>query len=209
MTPHRLRPHLILLLTLTLVLGGSGCFGLRPARDATRHLLLSAPDTGVPASSAEVATNLVVGLAPVRLPAYLETPWVAVRVNDNEIRYSPVQRWGERLDQGVRRVLGVQLGRQLAPARVEARAWAPDQVTAELTVVLQHCENAADGRTVVEGEWRISRPAASETRPGGAHRVELQGPPPDQDPVGAAAALSRALAEFAAQIAATIRSNPP
>jgi uncharacterized protein len=204
MTPHRLRPHRLLFLALTLTLGGSGCFGLRPARDTTRHLLLSAPAMGVTASVAEAPTNLVVGLAPVRLPDYLETPWVAVRVNDNEIRYSPVQRWGERLDQGVRRVLGVQLGRQLAPAHVEARAWAPDQVTLELTVILQHCESALDGRVVVEGEWRIGRPSAVEARPGGAHRVELQGPPPEQDPVGAAAALSRALAEFATRIAATI-----
>jgi uncharacterized protein len=209
MIPHRLRPHLSLFLTLMLALGGSGCFGLRPARDTTRHLLLSAPVTDAPPSSAEGRTNLVVGLAPVRLPAYLETPWVALRVNDNEIRYSTVQRWGERLDQGVRRVLGVQLGRQLAPGRVETRAWAPDQVSLELTVILQHCESATDGRVVVEGEWRIGRPSAAETRQGGAHRVELQGPPPEQDAAGAAAALSRALAEFATQIAATIPVTRP
>ena len=188
-------------LLLTLTLAGTGCLGLKPARDATRHILLSAPATDGSGPGLAGRPDLVVGLAPVSLPAYLDTPWVAVRHGDNEIRYSTTHRWGERLDQGVRRVLAVQLGRRLAPARIEARSWTPDAVTWELSVEFQHCEVSADGHVWVEGAWRISRPLSVEVLQRGTHRVEAQGPPPEQDPTGAAAALSAALAGFALQMA--------
>jgi uncharacterized protein len=194
--------HLWLYIGLVLASGSVGCLGLKPARDSTRHLLLSAPELpGAPAAPSE-RPDLIIGLAPVQLPGYLDSPWLAVRQGDNEIRYSGTDRWGERLDQGVRRVLAVQLGRLLAPARVEARAWTPRAVTWELTVEFEHCEVSADGHVRVEGGWRVSRPLSADVGKRGTHRVDRSGPPPEQDPAAAVGALSEALAEFARQTAA-------
>lgn len=193
---------------LGVALAATGCFGLKPARDSTRHLLLSAPGTEdtLPAPAAGTAgAGFALGLAAVGLPAYLDSPWVVVRHGANEIRYSATYRWGERPEQGVRRVLALQLERWLAPARVEARSWKPDAVTWELTVEFEHCEVATDGRVFVEGHWRVSRPLSAEVIRHGAHRVESGGPPPEEDPSGAAAALSAALAEFARQMAEALR----
>jgi uncharacterized lipoprotein YmbA len=203
-----------LLLSLPLAVGlvATGCLGFRPARDTTRHFLLSVPagDAGDAGSgtAADASAGLAVGLAPVGLPAYLDSSWVAVRHGENEIVYSATHRWGERLEQGVRRVLALHLERRLAPARIAARSWRPDAVTWEVTVELEHCEVANEGRAWVEGHWRVNRPLSSDVIQYGEHRIERMGPPPDQDPVGATAALSEALAEFARQMAAGIERLP-
>lgn len=196
---HRWR-HLLLVLTAT----ATGCLGLKPARDTTRYLVLSPPPPAPPSPASAERPGLALGLAPVVLPHYLDTPRMAVRLGGNEIRYFETYRWGERLDQGVRRVLAAHLAVQLAPTSVAVYAWRPSDVRWELNVELEHCEVSVLGRAQVAGGWRLTRPLSAEVVGQGHHRVEVDGPPPETDPAGAAAALSRALATFADAMAESL-----
>ena len=196
--------HLCFLVMLILPLAGTGCLGLKPVQDTTRHLVLSVPAGTTPLLPAWDLPRLTVGLTPITLPGYLESPWMAVRDGDNEIQYSEVHRWGEPLEDGIRRVLALHLEQWLPASRIEARTWRPDAVRWEVFVEFQHCECFRDGRVLVAGRWRFGPPLSLETAGSGEARLELAGPPPEQDPAGAAAALSRALAGFARELAAAL-----
>jgi uncharacterized lipoprotein YmbA len=182
---------------------GSGCLNLKPTEDLTRHFLLSVPPDLEPLPGAP-AEGLAVGLTPLLLPAYLDSPWLAIRANENEIRYAVSDRWGERLEKGVRRVLAANLSQFLATEQVAAEAWRSTAVAFELTVSLRRCDLFADGRVSVEGRWQLLETANANVVWRDQHRVEHPGPPPDTDPAGAAAALSQALAEFSREIARSV-----
>lgn len=188
---------------LTVLAWGSGCLNLKPAPDLTRHFLLSVPSDLEPLPGAP-SGNLAVGVTPLLLPSYLDSPWLAIRENENEIRYAMSDRWGERLEKGVRRVLAANLGQLLATERVAAEAWRSTAVDFELSVSLRRCDLYADGRVLVEGRWQVLETTNANVVCRDQHRVQHSGPPPDTDPAGAAAALSGAVAEFSREIARSV-----
>lgn len=194
------RGFLALLTALAL---GSGCLNLKPTADITRHFLLSVPPDLEPLPGTPVR-DLAVGVMPLLLPSYLDSPWLAIRENENEIRYAMSDRWGERLEKGVRRVLATSLGQFLGTERVAAEAWRSTAVDFELSVSLRRCDLYADGRVWVVGRWQLLETATANVVCRDQHRVQHRGPSPDTDPAGAAAALSGALAEFSREIARSV-----
>lgn len=182
---------------------GPGCLGLKPARDITRHLVLSTPEVEAPGAPA-AAAKPALAILPVVIPEYLDNPWMVVRENDNEIRHSAVCRWGEPFAQGARRVLATQLRRLLPETRVEAGSWRPGAIDWELAVYFDRCETLADGRVVMEARWRLTTPLAARPTESGVFRADRTGPAPEADPVGAVATLSLALTDLARDLAGAI-----
>ncbi len=190
-------------IVLVPALVGTGCLGLKPARDVTRHLVLSAPEVAAPEPGTP-ASGPVVAIIPIGIPEYLDNPWLAIREHENELRYSSVYRWGEPLAHGVRRVLATQLRRLLPGARIETGSWRPGSVDWELTLYLDRFDALEDGRVELEARWRITTPLAAKPAAAGVAHTERTGPPPDVDPLGAASALSLALTDLAEELAASI-----
>ena len=108
-------------------LAGCGLPAIEPARpDATRYYVL-AGTAGLQFESAGVRVK------PVRVPTYLQSRLMAVRLGSNEVRYAAEAHWAEPLDAALT---------QLLRAQVKPRTGAAD---ATVQVLVQQCEGATNG----------------------------------------------------------------
>lgn len=76
-------------------------------KDSVRHFVLAPTTPTNPAAIPAGAPAL--GVGQVKIPAHLYTTSIAVRRGANEIEHLPLALWGERLDQGLQRVLAANL----------------------------------------------------------------------------------------------------
>ena len=148
----------------------AGCFGLNRGDPSQSHFVLGLGLEPVDAEGAgptgEVP-GIAVGLRPLRLAEYLQSPLIVVRRGAHRIEFSEFQRWGETLDQGINRtVAGYMAGRE--PFRsVEYAPW-PIRSEHDYVIQLQILRFeglAPDGPVATVGEalvlasWEILRGA--------------------------------------------------
>jgi uncharacterized protein len=185
----------------------AGCFNLKPARDVTRFYVL-AP---LPVPAAELpsagSSNLVVGLGPVTIPAYLEKPTLAVRHGTNELTYLETCRWAENLDRAVPRVLAQDLSAALPSGRLRVGAWLRRDITMELHVRLLQFEVDDRGQGTLVASWRLCSPGEGKTLQSGETRLSQAGPEPAANPAGAVNTLSELLAALARELARQLQAT--
>ena len=195
---------------LTLAIGAllagtlTSCVNLRRADAPAHYYMLSTP----PASPTPVSagdSELAVGLGAVEIPSYLLDRRIAVCRGPNEIKYLEYDRWSERLDKGIQRVLAAHLAAALPSDRVLRSAWRRDDVACEIYVTISRFEIDEQGRVIVEANWRMTSPAGEKTWRAGHTRVAKEGPAFGLNPRGAVDALSQALSDLSGQIAADLR----
>ena len=183
-------------ITLTaLMLAGCG------ASEHSRFYVL----TENPAVLARVTVDppiTTVALGAVKLPAALDRPQMARRLNSDEVSYSEYDRWAGPLDDMVRRVLIADLDGRLAPNMVliEDNPSSPASLTLAVDVIRFDADAA--GLVALNARWEILGRAGS-----------LVGPPPNamivepgsgREAKAVAATMSRAVADLAAHIAASL-----
>jgi uncharacterized lipoprotein YmbA len=86
---------------LAACLASAGCAGSQPTRFYTLAALPDAPAEAMPAQS----SDLVVGVGPVTLPAYLDRPQLVTRAGSNRMVLADFDSWAEPLDGMFARVL--------------------------------------------------------------------------------------------------------
>ena len=109
-----------------------------------------------------------VALGAVKLPAALDRPQMARRLNSDEISYSEYDRWAGPLDDMVRRVLIADLDGRLAPgvALIESNSASAANLTIAVDVIRFDADAA--GLVTLNARWEILGRAGS-----------LVGPPHD------------------------------
>jgi len=183
---------------LTLALVAAGCSFLHPKPDRTRYLVLTAQAkrTDGPRFTGTV------GLDQLTLPEYLQRPELVSRLQSNELHVADEDRWAEPLHDGVTRTLRADLATRLGLARVLAPPWetaAPPDVT--LDVDVRRFERVASGAVELEAAWSVH--AGGQTN---AHTSRLREPAAHADAQATAAALSRVLDAFAAELSVAVRA---
>ncbi len=175
---------------------------VRPRPDPTRFYVLaaSAPD------SAAAPGTLALGLGPITMPGYLQSPMLATRVDGTQIRYAEFDRWAEPLPTLFGRALGRDLSAVLG-ARIVPYPWSrttPLDVVVRVDVSAFEVDGA--GNAILEACWSIREPRTSSERrdqcasiahPTAEHGVNAQ-----------VAALGRAVGALATRMATAIRSSP-
>ena len=194
------------LLVLTACACLTGCSFLKPARETSRHYVL----TPLPAAGPAKATPgaLSVGLGQVKLPAYLLNTSLAVRQGTNEIDYSQVTLWAERLDTGIQRILAADLAALLPTDQIRLSAWRSEDVGAEVYVAIEQFDVDSSGNAVLVAWWRILSPGGEVTLKAGESRFTRAGPSPDANPSGAIATLSDLMADLSRQLAQVLNETP-
>jgi uncharacterized lipoprotein YmbA len=159
----------------------AGCLGPRP--DPSTFFLLTPT-----AQSDGTALEVPIGLGPVTLSGYLDRSEVATRLTENQIDYASTERWAEPLPESVDRVLRANLSRLLTARAIVDYPWFEDQVTYGIGVDVARFD-ADSARTVVtlDASWSITGPVSGS----GADST--------------VAAMSRALARLAEQLASAVR----
>jgi len=152
-------------------------------------------------------SDLAVGVAPVEVPSYLLDRRIAVARATHELTYLDNDRWAERLDKSMQRVIAANLEALLPSDRVSLSVWRREDVGVEVYVSIRRFEIDEDGRIVLEAHWRITSPGGEKTWRADHLLVRRKGPSFRADPRGAVGGLSTALAEVSAQIAADLRAG--
>jgi uncharacterized lipoprotein YmbA len=182
---------------LTVLLGVlvcSGCVELGGSSAPSRFYLLTPL-----AESRDVPGDIGLGLGPIRTPAYLDRPQIVTRVREHRLEVAAFDRWGEPLAESVARVTATNLARLLGTERVQRHPWRDSRsVQVEVEIDLLRFDGTLGDVVTLDAHWRM--------RSGGApvQRASYISEPIEGDGYARlAAAMSRALASLAREIADT------
>jgi uncharacterized lipoprotein YmbA len=176
----------------------AGCSFLAPASDPSRFYVL----TALPQNVAE-GSSLALGVGPITLAAYLTAPEIQTRASVSEVRRSPIDRWGEPLEEGLQRVLAQDLSAELGTRDVVLFPWyAEAQPDVQVSASIRRFELDPDGSGILEARYHVTHLGDGRTV---VRDVALKKAPEGSGVAASVAALSGALAELAHQIAADAR----
>lgn len=186
-------------LMLPLLLVPAACLG--PRADPSSYFVLSpaaAPSAGPPPLAATV------GLGPITLPGYLARSEIAIRETEHRLAYAATDRWAEPLRDNLARVLGRNLVRLLQPDHLAFHPWyASEGVEYGVAVDITRFEANGDGTSVtLEARWRIE---SMGSRPVLRHSSVIREESEGMGTEASVAALSRALARLAEDVAVAVR----
>jgi uncharacterized lipoprotein YmbA len=200
-----LRPA-TLLLTLTVCACFAGCSFLKPAPDTARHFVLTPLPRTQTANVAIGASG--VGVVHVRIPTYLFNSSLAIRKGANEIDYSSVALWAERLDTGIPRVLTADLT-SLLPREHQVRlsVGRSEDFATEISVTIEQFDVSSSGQAVLVANWHVLSPEGEGIQRSGESRLSRNGPAPDTDPSGAINTLSDLIADLSRQLAQALKDT--
>jgi uncharacterized protein len=192
-----------LFMTLMVCACVAGCSFLKPARDTSRHFLLTSLP---PTETANVASGAsrVDGLH-VKVPSYLFSASVAVRIGTDEIVYSPGTLWAERLDTGIPRVLAADLTSLLPSEQIRGAVGVSEAL--EISVIIEQFDVSLSGQAVLLARWAILSPGAEKLLHSGESRLSRSGPAPATDPSGAVGTMSDLIADLSRQLAQALNAT--
>ena len=140
-------------LVMGLALLVSACGG----NSAMRFYMLEAPLAKANQQSV-LNKNTVLGLGPIHLPEYLDRPQMVVAVGDNQYQFDEKNRWAERLDQNLSRVLAQQLAADLGIEQVIRHPWAQRQtIDYQITLDVLTFHQTASGENRLSAQWQIKQ----------------------------------------------------
>ena len=180
----------------------SGCL-FKKTTVHVRHFILSPTATNEP-----VATEpLSVGLAGVKMPAYLLRDSLSIRDGGTEVEFLEDARWGERLDLSFQRAVAANLAQLLPGGNVYSTEWIRSQVMARVSINVQQFDVDARGQGTLIVRWRITGPDNDTPLKSDTTRYERTGPSPRGNPEAIAATLSELTAEFSRELARAIHET--
>lgn len=143
--------HYGLMIGLALLL--SACGGHSPMR----FYMLEAPLAKANHESLS-NKNTVIGLGPIHMPEYLDRPQMVVAIGENQYQFDEKNRWAERLDQNLSRVLAQQLATDLGIEQVVRHPWAQRQtIDYQITLDVLAFHQTTSGENRLSAQWQLKR----------------------------------------------------
>ena len=184
----------VLLLSLSACIGG---------KSPPSQFYLLEPVKGVGGFAGGAETGLLIALAPVRIPQYLDRPQMVTATGKNAYHLSETNRWAERLDDNIARVLAQNLN-LLVPAEVvlanaSSRA---QQAKFKVSVTILEFHVDPQGQAGLTAQWSVAR--GEETVLG--RQASYREPASATDYGLMAGALNECLGRLSRDLAADVRS---
>ena len=194
-----MRQYIVVFALCTIAI--AGC--LSPRRDDARFFVLS-PVGADPASVGSRQT--LIGLGPIKMPAYLDRQEVVTRVAPNRLELSGQDRWAEPLDSNFTRVLAQDLSSDLGTQRITFFPWYNTTIVDyQVKVNVYRFESDKDGRVELTAHWQVLSGTGKMLVVRDSSYMETAKPGDASD---SAAAMSRALGRLSREIASAIEVTP-
>jgi uncharacterized protein len=205
MNPSALAPSCVLIGIAAF--GVAACSAFKPSGVNPRSFVLTA--LPVPTEQPAPSSTRAIGVGFVKVPEYLLARSIAIRRDTNEVVYLETARWAERLDRGLQRVLAANLTTLLPAVQVRLSAWRPEEVSAEVYVVVEQFDVDIRGECVLKTSWRIMTPGGGEVRKPPANSAPpARVRPPTLDPGAATAVMSTLVADLSRALADGLEIGP-
>jgi len=199
-------PRSYLFVVTALFVAAMGCSVLKPRADLTRFYVLRAQpgnDTKTPPGPARA--ELRVG--PGRIPGYLDNSKIAVDAGANRVQYLDLSRWAEPLSKGLNRVLGENLASRLNRPQLTVY---PDPAFGssgyEVRYTLERFEGELAGTVTLVASWQVVERSSGKRIAGARSLYEVAAEPSDKDVAAYVERLSKAVGQWADEVAAAISS---
>ena len=187
------------LLTLSLLLALAGCIGgTTPPSD----FYLLEPIKAQPGSVPGEPRHRNIALAPVRIPQYVDRPQMVTATDRNAYHVSEFNRWAERVDDGIARVLALNLSQLVPTDHVTLNASGrnpPDTLRVAVTILEFHVDQQGQAR--LTAQWTASRGSDTLLTKQASYRE----PASTTDYRAMAAALNECLNRFSRDMADALR----
>jgi len=105
-----------------LILIISGCISI-PNSPTSRFYMLSIVDENQVSKKIDLASNMVIGVGPVKIPEYLNRPQMVTLSKEKMLQIAQFDRWGESLDLGVASLIREDLTVMLPKAKLTLYPW--------------------------------------------------------------------------------------
>jgi uncharacterized lipoprotein YmbA len=150
--------------------------------------------------------DVVVGVGPVELPAYLRRPQIMTREARNELRSSEANRWAGELESDVARVVAQNLVLLIPSHSVSTFPWMnPTALDYRVSLRIDRFERGPDGNVALEAGWMLVAGRGAQILT--ARRSDIRQPTADRGYSAAVNAMSDALAELSREIAIAVRQQ--
>ncbi len=193
--------RLCLVLWIVLSLTLAGCATSPPSR-----FYLLTPVEAAPEGPA--LKDLVLGVGPVRLAAYLERPQIVARKSANRLKVEEFDRWGGTLEANITWVVAENLSNNLGTESVVTFPWeralVPDY---QVAIDVRQFDLAHPGEVRLTALWRLLGPRGEKLH--AIRKSDIREPVWGAGFDAQVAAQSKALARMSLEIAEAIRTLEP
>ena len=187
--------YVFLLMTM---IGFSGCF--RDSKPDQFYMLQAVERAKAPGAGAQ---GPLVGLGPIRIPAYLDRPQIVTAASGQEYHLSESHRWAERLDDNIARVSAQNLAELIPSDRIVMHPWPREpKPDAQLAMNIQEMHVDPSGQVRMSALWSL-RLAGEQVY---NHRFSCQQPASLTDYSRMIEVESECLARLNREMAAAIQS---
>lgn len=169
---------------------------------ASRYYVLT-PLAAPTENAAESVSRL--GIGAISLPDYLNRPQLVIRNSDGRLHLRDGERWGEALEDSVRRVLGENLGRLLGPGQLVVLPAPPGiGVASRLQLEITAFDASPDREIRLSARWSLSRDSGTTA----LHESHIRTAMKSDDSLAMVAAMNEALLQLAKEIVQASRRLP-
>ena len=140
------------LVALTVILAGCG------SSPRSNHYVLTAHPATPPGSE-----KPSLGIGPIEIPEYLNRNSMVYNRQGNKLRISSTERWAEPLEDGLKRVISLNLATLVGTQNVRFFPWSSQRAPDYAVKVNLLTLDADDKEARLVAEWLVYRPATSET----------------------------------------------
>lgn len=147
------------------------------------------------------------GIGPIEIPEYLNRSSLVFSRGSNQLHIASFERWAEPLDDGIQRVLGLNLAAQLGTQNIRPYPWQRTDAPTYAVQLWLLSLDAADQAAELVVEWRVTRAGHSGALERRISRLSQTLPGPEWQAADAALAYSKLLQALSTEIAAVIRDS--
>ena len=138
---------------LALVL--SGCMSV-PNSPTPRFYMLQAADENQVSKKTNIASDVVIGVGPVKIPGYQDRPQIVTQDKEKMLKFAQFDRWGEPLDFGMKRLIGENLAVMLPEAKFTLYPWNSSvPVKYQVVVEIIQLDSKLDEDMFLVAQWLV------------------------------------------------------
>lgn len=112
--------------------------------------------TLTPEGPSSTASGMGIGVGPIILADYVDRENLVIQTSPNKMEVAELHLWAGDLDNGIARVLAVNLGRRLNTSNTRAYPWLRDsELDYQVAMDIREFVAGSDGYAHIEANWRI------------------------------------------------------
>jgi len=194
-------------LCLALVL--SGCISAKNSPTPRFYMLQAVYENQV-SKKMNIASDVVIGVGPVKIPEYLDRPQIVTQDKEKMLKFAQFDRWGEPLELGMTRLIRENLSVMLPEAKFTLHPWNSSiPVKYQVVVEIVQLDSELDKDLFLAAQWLVID--TQDTKTMIIKSSEFRQSIVPQNYSGLAKTLSMACASLSSEIAealATLETHP-